>query len=103
METHAKKRFEIIVELPLQAKITKLLDTQAVHGYTIYTVQGGSGHQGVWQRDGLVGEAGRMIAIVCIVDPSRADELLEAIYAAIERQIGIVSVSDVVVVRSERF
>jgi len=103
MEMHPKKRIEIILEMPLQARVTALLDTQDVLGYTIYQAQGGRGQEGAWQRDGIVGDAGRMVAIVCIVDAARLDELLTQIYAAIERQIGIVSVSDVEVVRSERF
>ncbi len=44
-----------------------------------------------------------MPAAFCIVDPTRLDSLLTLIYAAIERQIGIVSVSDVEVVRPDRF
>lgn len=103
MEMHPKKRIEIIVELPLQSRIATLLDTHDVLGYTIYHAQGGRGQEGTWQRDGIVGNAGRMVAFVCIVDATRLDELLTRIYAAIERQIGIVSVSDVEVVRSERF
>jgi hypothetical protein len=103
MEMHAKKRIELIIELPLQARITTLLDAQDVYGYTIFHAQGGRGQDGPWQRDGIVGDAGRMVAIVCIVDPTRLDSLLTLIYAAIERQIGIVSVSDVEVVRPDRF
>ena len=103
MEMHPNKRIEIIVELPLKSHITKLLDADDVLSYTIYLAQGERGQEGTWQRDGIVGNAGRMIAIVCILNAVRLDELLTAIYAAIEHQIGIVSVSDVDVVRSEHF
>lgn len=103
METHRKKRIEIIIELPLQSRITAQLDAHDVFGYTIYQAQGGRGQEGAWQRDGIVGEAGRMVAIVCIVDEVRLDELISAVYAVIERQIGIMSISDVDVIRSERF
>lgn len=87
----------------IQARITELLDHHDVFGYTIYHAQGGRGQEGTWQRDGIVGEAGRMATIVCIVDESHLDTLFEAVYGAIAQQIGIVSVSDVDVVRSERF
>jgi len=103
MEMHPKKRIEIIIELPLQDRMTRLLDAQDGLGYTIFPAQGGRGQGSTWQRDGIVGDAGRMVAIVCIVDPARLDDLLTHIYTAIEPQIGIVSVSDVEVVRSERF
>ncbi|MDA0786979.1 MAG: transcriptional regulator [Proteobacteria bacterium] len=103
MKMHPKKRIEIIIELPLQGRITQVLDTQDVFGYTIFSAQGGRGQEGPWQRDGIVGDSGRMVAIVCIVDPARLDGILTQIYAVIERQIGIVSVSDVEVVRADHF
>ena len=90
----------------LMERLTDVFDRkgkgQALMAY-LYLAQGERGQEGTWQRDGIVGNAGRMIAIVCILNAVRLDELLTAIYAAIEHQIGIVSVSDVDVVRSEHF
>lgn len=44
-----------------------------------------------------------MFVLWCIVDPGRLDCLLEAVFAIVSKQVGLVSVSDVEVVRPERF
>ena len=103
MQLHKKKRIEIIIERPVLQRLTDALDRSGVHGYTILQAQGGSGQDGAWQRDGLVSSAGDMVAVICILDAANFDTALESIYAVVERQIGIVSVSDVEVIRSDHF
>jgi hypothetical protein len=44
-----------------------------------------------------------MVAVVCITDPARVQDVLEAVYAIVSRQIGIVSVCDVEVIRKDHF
>ncbi len=103
METHAKKRIEIILEAPAVLRLTTLLDAAGVSGYTILPALGGRGERGNWSREGLVGGAGQMVAVVCITDAKRIEALLAELMRLLSRQIGIVSIGDVVVVRGERF
>ena len=103
MRTYAKKRIEIIVEAPVQDRLTALLDRLQVTGYTVLPALGGRGRGGEWSREGMVGEAGRMIVIVCILSAERVDEVMDPVFAMVARQAGIVSVSDVQVVRPEHF
>jgi len=103
IETHAKKRIDIIVETPVERRITALLESLGVKGYTVMPVIGGSGQHGHWSRSGMVGNAGQMVLVFCVLDESEVDRVLERIFALVERQIGIVTVSDVAVVRSEHF
>ncbi len=103
MKTYAKKRIEIIVEAPVQDRLIGLLDRLEVTGYTVLPALGGRGRGGEWSREGMVGEAGRMIVIVCILSAERVDEVLQPVFALVSRQAGIVSVSDVEVVRPEHF
>jgi hypothetical protein len=63
----------------------------------------GNGASGPWSREGQVGRAGGLIAVVCIVRPEKKDALLDAAFAVLERHIGIVSVCDCEVIRAERF
>ena len=49
------------------------------------------------------GAAGQMAAIVCVLDEAKVDAALDAVFAVVRRQIGFVTVSDVAVIRSERF
>ncbi len=102
MQTHKAKRVEIIIEAPMQSRLTDALRRAGVTGYTVLPVLGGSGRSGDWTREGQVGRAG-MVAVVCLIRPERLDTLLDAAFAVVERHIGVVSVSDCEVLRAERF
>ena len=102
MQMHTAKRVEIVIERPLESRLTDALNDAGVTGYTSVPVRGGSGRSGPWTREGQVGRAG-MVMIVCLIRPERLDSLLEAAFAVVERHIGVVSVSDAQVLRAERF
>ncbi|MEJ5219188.1 DUF3240 family protein [Cognatishimia sp. D5M38] len=102
MQMHSAKRVEIVIERPLESRLTDALNEAGVTGYTIVPVRGGSGRSGPWTREGQVGRAG-MVMIVCLIRPDRLDSLLEAAFAVVERHIGVVSVTDAQVLRAERF
>ncbi len=102
MQMHTAKRVEIVIERPLESRLTDALNEAGVTGYTIVPVRGGSGRSGPWTREGQVGRAG-MSLIVCLIRPERLDSLLEAAFAVVERHIGVVSVTDAQVLRAERF
>jgi nitrogen regulatory protein PII len=103
MKTYPKKRIEIMVEAPLMQKVLNLLDQQGVGGYTVMPVLAGRGKDGAWHRDGVVGRAGALVMIFCIIDEARVDTLLDPIFALVSRQIGIVTVSDIQVIRPDNF
>ena len=103
MQTHPKKRIEIVVEAPLRKRLLRLLDREGVNGYTVLPAIAGRGDETDWQREGQVSLAGQMLMVVCIVDPSRADEIIEAVYNLLSHQYGIVTLSDVEVIRGEKF
>lgn len=102
MQTHTAKRVEIVIEAPLQTRLTDVLIEAGVTGYTILPVHGGSGRSGQWTREGQLGRAG-MVAVVCLIRPDKLDGLLEAAFAVVEKHIGVVSVTDAEVLRAERF
>lgn len=103
MDMHRKKRLEIILEAPAMNRLANALEQAGVTGYTVLPVLAGKGTTGVWTRDGLVGGAGAMVCVICIIDPSKVDGVMERIMAVLARQIGIVTIGDVDVVRGERF
>jgi len=102
METHTAKRVEIVIEAPLERRLTDALTGAGVTGYTVLPVRGGSGRSGKWTREGQVGRAG-MVAVVCLIKPERLDELLESAFLVVEKHIGVVSITDAQVLRAERF
>lgn len=102
MQMHAAKRVEIIIEAPMENRLTQALMGAGVTGFTILPVLGGSGRSGLWSREGQIGRSG-MVAVICLIRPDRLDSLLEAAFSVVERHIGVVSVTDTHVLRAERF
>jgi nitrogen regulatory protein PII len=102
MQTHEAKRVEIIIEAPMERRLTAALVKAGVTGFTVLPVLGGSGRSGQWSREGQVGRSG-MVAVICIVRPERVDALLDAAFKVVETHIGVVSVADCEVLRAERF
>lgn len=102
MEMHDAKRVEIVIEAPLQGRLTDALESAGVTGFTILPVRAGSGRSGYWTREGQVGRSG-MVAVICLIRPERLDGLLEAAFKVVERHIGVVSITDAKVLRAERF
>jgi len=103
METHTAKRVEIMIEAPMERRLTKALIDAGVTGFTVLPVLGGSGRSGRWSREGQVSRAGGMVAVVCLIRPDRLDALLDAAFDVVEHHIGVVSVTDTQVLRAERF
>lgn len=103
MEMHQAKRVEIIIEAPMEPRLTDALTDAGVTGYTVLPVRGGSGRSGRWARAGQVSTAGGMVAVVCLIRPERLEGLLEAAFSVVERHIGVVSITDCHVLRAERF
>jgi nitrogen regulatory protein PII len=103
MQTQDAKRVEIIIEAPMERRLTKALIDAGVTGFTVLPVLGGSGRSGLWSREGQVSPAGGMVALVCLIRPERLDGLLKAAFAVVETHIGVVSVTDAQVLRAERF
>lgn len=103
MKTYPKKRIDIMVETPLMKRVINILDQKGVSGYTVLPVLAGKGQDGAWHRDGLVGRAGTLVNVFCIVDESRVDDVVDAVFSLVEKQIGIVTVCDVQVIRPAQF
>ncbi len=103
MEMHKAKRVAIIIEAPMERRLTEALKAADVTGFSILPVRGGSGRSGDWSSEGQVGRAGGMLQVICIIRPERLDAMLEGVFAVVERHIGVVTVSDCEVLRAERF
>ena len=103
MILHKKKRVEIVIERPLLRRLIAKLDELEVSGYSVVPVLAGSGREGRWDAAGLVGDAGQMVSAICVLDGADLERFLDAIFPLVERQIGIVTVCDVEVIRSGRF
>jgi len=102
METHNAKRVEIVIEAPLEKRLTNALTESGVTGFTVLPVLGGSGRSGQWTQEGQIGRAG-MVSVVCLIKPERLDTLLDAAFTVVKKHIGVVSITDAQILRAERF
>ena len=100
---YLKKRIDIIVEAPLMRTLTNTLDQARVPGYSALPILEGRGMLNAWSSAGQISDAANMVALLCIVDAAHADEVVDAVFAAIRDRIGFVTMSDVFVLRPERF
>lgn len=103
LATHPKKRLEILVEAPILPRLREVIEREGATGYTVFPAIAGSGRGGDWSVEGTVSDADRMVAVVCLTDAARVPALLDAVFGLVSRQIGLVALSDVEVVRAERF
>lgn len=103
MQTHDAKRVEIIIEARMERRLTDKLLEDGVSGFTVLPVRGGSGRSGHWTREGEIGPASGMVAVICLIRAERVDQLLDDVMAVLRHHIGVVSVTDAQVLRAERF
>ncbi len=103
MEWHNRKKLEIIIEAPLLGDVLEIFDTHGVTGYTVLPALQGRGHDGVWSRDASIGSAGKMLVVMCILSETRLDRVMPPLKALIAEQIGMLTLSDVKVMRPEHF
>jgi PII-like signaling protein len=102
VQTHSRKKIEIIVETPILARVEALLVKAGAKGYTVLEGAKGFGAQGAWQEDSLTQASGMMIVTV-ILTSEAADAVLRDLMPLLASWRGVASVSDVQVLRPDRF
>jgi nitrogen regulatory protein PII len=103
MRMHPAKRVEIVIEAVMEERLAEAMERAGITGYTVLPVSGGGGRSGHWSREGQIGRAAGMVAVVCLVRAERLDALLDAAFEVVDRHIGVVCVTDAQVIRAERF
>ncbi|HBM12887.1 MULTISPECIES: DUF190 domain-containing protein [unclassified Hwanghaeella] len=102
-QTYPKKRLSIIIEAPFLNRLLDLLDGLDVPGYTALPALAGRGKSRSWRRDALSSDAGRMVQVLIVLDQGKVPAVLQEIRTVLDQQIGIVTLSDVEVLRPELF
>ena len=101
--TTKRRKVEILVDTPLLRQIRKLAEEAGVSGYTLYPTVGGEGGQGRWQDDQVTGGAGSKILFSTILDEDHAEALLDKLNPLLDEFGLIVTLSNVEVIRANRF
>jgi len=102
MQLHPKKRIEIVVEASCAPKILEMIEATGAKGYTLLHEVSGKGHRGV-RNDSHLTDVFRNVLIIVVAAESTALEIVSKSQPLLENYAGIVTVSDVEVVRNEHF
>ncbi|MGI9365994.1 MAG: DUF190 domain-containing protein [Rhizobiaceae bacterium] len=101
--TTLRKKIEVLVDAPLRRRLQDIADEAGLNGYTWYRTFGGFGSQGRWFDDQVTGGAGSKLLLTAILDDEKADEFLSKLEPLLD-ELGLhVMISQVEVIRAERY
>ncbi len=103
MQTHRRKRLEIVVEKRRAAAVLELLDRDPeVTGWTMLPCLGGRGHTGTRLPEGAT-DALDTVMILVVTSETVAQRTMAAVLELLAEHVGIVLASDVEVARPAHF
>ena len=102
VETFTRKRVEILIDTPLAPRLVQAAADSGIAGYTLIPVQSGAGRGGSWHGDHVTGAQTKMIFLT-IASEENAARLVDMLAPNLESYGMLLTLSDVQVVRPERF
>jgi PII-like signaling protein len=102
MQLHQKKRIEIVVEASCAPAILEMIEATGAKGYTLLHDVSGKGNRGV-RDDSHLTDIFRNVLIIVIAAEEIAHEIVSKSQPLLDNYAGIVTMSDVDVVRDEHF
>ena len=99
----AMRRLELIIERMALKRACNILEDAELTGYTVMSAMAGYGRGQRWTRDGDLSHAQDMVVAVTIGDADKIERALKDLHGLLGAHIGVLSVSDVEVLRPERF
>jgi nitrogen regulatory protein PII len=99
---HIRKRLEIIVEHPTLRLVESILEACGVHVFTVLEGREGRGLHGRWDDQNLADAFDQRVVIAVTTDDV-AVRVCEQLQDLFKRYPGVVLLSDVEVLRAERF
>jgi nitrogen regulatory protein PII len=96
------KRIEIVTEALRAKQVTELLEKSGATGWTMLPVLSGKGHHGLRQGGDPSGISDTVM-IVVIASAAHADAILARADAILGGRTAVMAVSDVSVIRKDRF
>lgn len=96
-------RIELIIEKMAMKRAGRILEACDVTGYTVFPALAGFGRGKHWTRDTDISASQDMVMIVTITSEPSAQQALTQLGQLLGAHIGVVSTSEVDVLRPERF
>lgn len=100
---HARLRLELIIERMAVPRACKLLEEAGLTGYTVLPAISGFGGVTRWNRDTDMSASSDMVVVISIGTEARVRSALGDLEKLLGTHIGVLSVSDVQVLRPGRF
>ncbi len=100
---HTRHRIELIIERMAYKRACRILEASGMTGYTVLPAMAGYGNGARWQRDTDISASRDMVVIVSIGEEARVRACMEEISRLLGAHIGVVTVSEVEVLRPDRF
>ncbi len=100
---HAMRRLELIVEQMAHKRACRVMEAAGLTGYTVVSAIAGAGGGERWRRDDDPSASTQMMVIISIGPAEKVDAALTQMHELLGAHIGVLSVSDVQVMRPERF
>ncbi len=101
-QTHARKRIDIFAETVILSRVEEALTSASVSGYTVVPCIKGRGWHGEWHSDEIA-ETGRMVMVTAILRDETLDTVISSLQPLLKHWRIVISISDVSVIRSEKF
>jgi hypothetical protein len=102
MQTVRRRKLEIIVEAPVLSRVEAILKAEGVRGWSVFAGLEGQGATGDWHAEGLSGAEDKRL-IFALTSTKVVDRVLTSLAAFFEDYPGVVCVSDVDVMRPDKF
>jgi len=101
VETHARKRLEVIVEQSYLGRVTEILDGRGAMGYTVLPTLAGKGTRGQWTPDPS-SVLGSRVFIIAVAQESAIEGIMSGLRDLFAEIPGVAFVSDAQVLRRNR-
>ena len=99
---HARKRLERVLDAPHLERYLRVLEAHGVRGYTVLPALGGMGARGTGRPSRLTDASDRVV-VLAVVSEELAKELLADLDVLFDELPGVAFLSDVGVLRPDRF
>jgi hypothetical protein len=100
--TFTRRRVEILIDTPLAPRLIQAAADAGIAGYTLIPVQSGAGRGGAWRDDSVSGAQAKTIFLT-IASADKAARFVDMLAPNLEDYGMLLTMSDVEVVRGDRF
>lgn len=97
-----RKKLEVIVEMHSVSAVEEALAQCGAKGWSVFSGTQGAGEAGRWRQSGISATF-EMCMIIAVVEEAVCSSVLERLATYFEEYPGIVAVSDVMVIRGNKF